>query len=94
MGNALTHGTSEKPIRIQATTDGFFEMSVSNAGAAIPPGSIDRLFEPFFRGQVRESRQGLGLGLYIASQISKAHGGELTVVSTSDETRFTFKMPL
>ena len=94
VGNALTHGTSEKPIRIQATTDGFFEMSVSNAGAAIPPGSIDRLFEPFFRGQVRESRQGLGLGLYIASQISKAHGGELTVSSTSDETRFTFKMPL
>ncbi|WP_214679991.1 ATP-binding protein, partial [Escherichia coli] len=36
----------------------------------------------------------LGLGLYIASQIAKAHGGELTVSSTEEETRFTFRMPL
>jgi sigma-B regulation protein RsbU (phosphoserine phosphatase) len=42
---------------------------------------------------VRASRQGLGLGLYIASQIAKAHGGELKVRSTAEETRFTFTMP-
>jgi sigma-B regulation protein RsbU (phosphoserine phosphatase) len=32
--------------------------------------------------------------LYIASQIAKAHGGDLTVVSMPEETRFTFSMPL
>ena len=37
------------------------------------------------------SLQGLGLGLYISNQIAKAHGGNLTVVSTSVETRFTFQ---
>jgi signal transduction histidine kinase len=36
----------------------------------------------------------LGLGLYIAHQIAKAHGGVIAVVSTPVETRFTFRMPL
>ena len=52
------------------------------------------LFQPFFRGTVRASLQGLGLGLHIASEIAKAHEGELTVTSTAEETRFTFRMPL
>ena len=55
---------------------------------------MHKLFEPFFRGDVRDSRQGLGLGLYIASQIAQAHGGRLAVSSNSAETRFTFTMPL
>jgi hypothetical protein len=55
---------------------------------------MQRLFEPFFRGDVRDSRQGLGLGLHIASQIAQAHGGRIDVTSTLDETRFVFTMPL
>jgi len=55
---------------------------------------MQRLFEPFFRGDVRDSRQGLGLGLHIASQIAQAHGGRIEVASTPDETRFVFRMPL
>jgi sigma-B regulation protein RsbU (phosphoserine phosphatase) len=53
-----------------------------------------KLFEPFFRGDVRASRQGLGLGLHIAAQIAQAHGGKIDVTSTPDETRFVFTMPL
>ena len=53
----------------------MFELSVSNAGAPIPPEAMARLFQPFFRGEVRSSQQGLGLGLHIASEIAKAHGG-------------------
>jgi phosphoserine phosphatase RsbU/P len=95
LGNALTHGTSELPINVQASTgDDFFEIWVANQGEPIPSESIEKLFEPFVRGQQRASRQGLGLGLYIASQIAKAHGGTLDVASTPEETRFTFRMPL
>jgi phosphoserine phosphatase RsbU/P len=43
---------------------------------------------------VRPSQQGLGLGLFIASEIARAHGGTLTVTSSSEATRFTFRMPL
>jgi signal transduction histidine kinase len=54
--------------------------------------AMENLFEPYTRGD-RPSQQGLGLGLYIASQIAKAHGGTLRATSTSEETRFVFEMP-
>ena len=95
IGNALTHGASNRPVRVDAmTTDDSFSLSVCNSGKPIPKDAIAKLFEPFFRGDVRDSRQGLGLGLHIASQIAKAHGGRLEVTSTSEETCFTFSMPL
>jgi phosphoserine phosphatase RsbU/P len=95
LGNALTHGAANKPVVVHAQTKGgTFELWVSNAGEPIPPDSMDQLFEPFFRGKARASGQGLGLGLYISSQIAKAHRGTLTVTSTPEETRFTLVMPL
>ncbi|WP_375157871.1 PAS domain-containing sensor histidine kinase [Bradyrhizobium sp. RDT46] len=95
LGNALTHGAANKPVVVRAATAGAtFELWVSNAGEPIPPDTMDKLFEPFFRGKARASRQGLGLGLYIASQIAKAHAGTLTVTSSPEETRFLFSMPL
>lgn len=95
VGNAITHGASNQPIVISAATEnGLFKLSVCNAGEPIPEDAMTKLFEPFFRGEVRASRQGLGLGLHIASQIAKAHGGILTVSSTTKETCFSFAMPL
>jgi signal transduction histidine kinase len=55
---------------------------------------MERLFAPFSRGEVRPSQQGLGLGLYIASDIAKAHGGTIDVTSTLELTCFTLRMPL
>jgi sigma-B regulation protein RsbU (phosphoserine phosphatase) len=95
IGNALTHGSPDQPVRVGARTeDSVFELSVANAGDPIPDAAMEKLFEPFFRGDVRDSRQGLGLGLHIASQIAQAHGGRIAVTSTPDETRFVFTMPL
>jgi phosphoserine phosphatase RsbU/P len=95
IGNALTHGVTDQPVRVGAKTEGGeFKLWVANAGEPIPEAAMQRLFEPFFRGNVRDSRQGLGLGLHIASQIAQAHGGRIDVTSTPDETRFVFTMPL
>jgi signal transduction histidine kinase len=94
LGNAITHGSAEKPIVVRAAAeDGVFELSVANAGEPIPPAAMTRLFHPFYRGALRPSKQGLGLGLYIASEIARAHGGTLEAESSRDETRFTFRMP-
>jgi sigma-B regulation protein RsbU (phosphoserine phosphatase) len=95
LGNALSYGATSEPIRVRSHTDRKnFELSVSNAGDPIPPATIERLFHPFSRGAVEANKQGLGLGLYIASEIARAHGGTLAVVSTPAETRFTFRMPM
>ena len=95
LGNALTHGSADTPVRINAgVADGGLELWVANGGKPIPPEAMERLFQPFFRGEVRPSQQGLGLGLHIASEIAQAHGGTLTVKSDEIETRFTFRMPL
>lgn len=92
LANAITHGAQDKPVYVKAfLQDEVFELSVSNSGNPIPVDHIKKLFEPFTREDIRPSQQGLGLGLYIASEISRAHGGELIVTSTEEETRFTFR---
>jgi signal transduction histidine kinase len=93
LGNALSYGAAEQPVRVRATAaEGVFELAVANAGDPIPPAAMERLFQPFSRGAVRPSQRGLGLGLYISSQIAQAHGGVLDVTSTAAETRFSFRM--
>ena len=93
VGNAIDHGAPGHPIQITAATqDGWFEFSVTNVGEQIPPALLDHIFDPYARGAHRPSRQGLGLGLYISNEIAKAHGGMLTVISTVNQTRFTFRM--
>lgn len=95
LGNALTHGAEEVPVRLDATVAAdVLVLAVSSGGAAIPAAAMDRLFQPFVRGQVRSNQEGLGLGLYIAFEIAKAHGGSLDAVSTDEETRFTLRMPV
>jgi signal transduction histidine kinase len=94
LSNAITYGDQRKPVRVSATTvAGVFELTVTNFGEPISDKAIENLFRPYTRGD-RPSQQGLGLGLYIASQIAKAHGGTLTASSDSHETRFVFEMPL
>ena len=94
VANALTHGAEREPVLVEVGLDGnSLVVAVTNAGEAIPPATLERLFQPFERGAVRPSAQGLGLGLYIASEIARAHGGTLRAESSDGRTRFTFRMP-
>jgi sigma-B regulation protein RsbU (phosphoserine phosphatase) len=93
LGNAFVYGTPTAPIEVRARAEGGrFELSVTNSGDPIEPSALERLFQPFFRGEVRGSREGLGLGLYICSEIAKAHGGKIEVASEGGTTCFTLTM--
>jgi len=88
--NAAIHGDPDSPIQVsgQTTADGI-ALSVANRGM-IPEDTRAHLFEPFSRVADKRLDSGLGLGLYIASQIALAHGGTLDVRSTrEDGTVFT-----
>lgn len=95
VGNAVIHGSTTDPIVVRAWTEGADVLiSVVNQGAPIPEHLIPLLFEPFTRSQAGQRGEGLGLGLYIASQIAEAHGGTLTVTSTHESgTAFVARFP-
>ncbi|MBA3766163.1 MAG: GAF domain-containing sensor histidine kinase [Acidobacteria bacterium] len=95
LANALTHGDPIGPVWVSARSDDSgFELSVANLGEPIPLETADHLFQPFSRASVEPGQQGLGLGLYIASEIARAHDGSLEVASSPEETRFTFRIPV
>lgn len=95
MSNADAHGAEDQPIEIEAIAkNGEFLISVQNSGEKIPDTALEHLFEPFYREKLKKGKQGLGLGLYIASEIARAHKGELSAESTEEKTIFTFSMPL
>jgi signal transduction histidine kinase len=93
LANAVEHGAARTPIIVTLEGDErTLLLRVSNEGPPIPQDKIAHLFEPYFRGQSGR-RNGLGLGLYIVSEIAKAHGGKVDVASSADRTAFTFTMP-
>ncbi|WP_416443014.1 ATP-binding protein [Leeuwenhoekiella sp. A16] len=94
LGNAITHGAPDKPIQVEiVSTKNMFSLAVKNQGEKIPQVAMDHLFQPFYRQNLSSHKQGLGLGLYISSEIANAHGGQMNVASTAQETVFTFIMP-
>lgn len=94
LSNAIAYGAPDQPIRVTAgSAGGWFKLSVCNAGPAIPAEMMEHLFDPFHRGRPKGNRRGLGLGLHIADEIARAHGGVLAATSSCEQTCFTFEMP-
>jgi signal transduction histidine kinase len=95
LGNALSHGDARYPVKVTAVTnDGEFSLAISNPGEKMSDATKERLFQPFYRGEVKPGQEGLGLGLYISSQIAAAHSGTLEVSSSAEQTCFTLRMPV
>jgi sigma-B regulation protein RsbU (phosphoserine phosphatase) len=98
ISNAATHGRRAAPIVVSVAHAGDeLRLAVINENALgpIPEGLLPRLFEPFNRGVARDDfqRRSVGLGLYIANQIMKGHGGRIAVESTKRATTFTVILP-
>ena len=92
--NALKHGTPGAPVSVRLTGDERqVAVEIRNEGV-IPEEVLPRIFEPFRSGRHHGSRgEGLGLGLFIANAIARAHGGALEVDSHGSETLFRLVLP-
>jgi signal transduction histidine kinase len=95
--NALTHGDRDQPVVVRVAPRAHaVTISVHNHGQPIDPVVLPKLFDPFRPGpRPKGPSSGLGLGLYIADCIARAHGGHIDVDSTAAEgTRFEVVLPL
>src|SRR5689334_177186 len=95
--NAIKYGSSEQAVRIAVSGDeNVIHFEVRNSGV-IDPRTLAQLFEPLKRGldpaPGRAEHGSLGLGLYIAREIAKAHGGEIQARSDNTETVFVVYLP-
>jgi light-regulated signal transduction histidine kinase (bacteriophytochrome) len=80
LSNARHHGEPNQPIEVRLRReDGRAAILVANASAPIPHEIESALFNPFKRSSLNNprNRTGMGLGLYIAQQIVREHGGEI-----------------
>jgi signal transduction histidine kinase len=96
--NAIKYGAQDTPVRVMVTGDAtHVRIDVRNCGPAIEPASLTRIFDPMTRGLGRQSKDdsagSLGLGLYIASEIAKAHHGAIEARSDETETSFSVSLP-
>jgi signal transduction histidine kinase len=83
IGNALRYGGAARVSLDQA--EGWVQITVADDGPGIPPADLDRMLEPFTRGEASRNRAtgGAGLGLTLASAIARQHGGTLTLANRS-----------
>ncbi len=96
VGNAVQHGPAGTPVRVESSAhDDTVELRVHNEGEPIEQELLPVLFEPFRRGAAAGRAKGsLGLGLYIAAQVVRAHEGTIEVESTAETgTTFIVRLP-
>jgi signal transduction histidine kinase len=100
LGNAVQHGAESEPIELDLSGEGSdVVIVVRNGGSPIPPGELPRIFEPLVRGtgaeHPRRNRPGsIGLGLYIAREVARSHGGRIDVTSSEESgTAFVVHLP-
>ena len=97
LNNAAYYGASGQPVQVVASgTQDAVVVEVRNAGAVIPAESIKSIFEPMV--QLNKDRErpsaSVGLGLFIAREITHAHGGTIDVASSEDAgTVFSVRIP-
>lgn len=94
--NAVDHAAPATPVLIDVRDEGeWVTVEITNRGETIPPELLPEIFGAFRRADQRagQRRGHLGLGLYVASEVARAHGGTLTVRSSDGTTTFTMRLP-
>ncbi|HWA72679.1 MAG TPA: hybrid sensor histidine kinase/response regulator [Polyangiaceae bacterium] len=95
VGNAVRHGATGTPVTVHVDGEQRDQVTLEvRNGGEIPPELLPVLFAPFGEGKHGRKRgEGLGLGLFIVSEIVTAHGGKVTVRSGEGSTTFNVALP-
>ncbi len=97
LSNAIKYTPAGGTVTVAATTDEeVVHIRVSDTGGGISSGELALIFTPFYRGnQGGHFTEGMGLGLTIARDLARAHGGELAVESIPGRgSTFTLTLPI
>jgi signal transduction histidine kinase len=80
VANAVAYGTRAEVVLDETAPQGI-ELTIADDGPGIPADQLERVFDPFVRLEESRSREtgGSGLGLSIARNIARAHGGDVTL---------------
>jgi two-component system sensor histidine kinase KdpD len=95
--NAARYTPARSVIRITAKTEGRWVLvSIVDNGPGLPPGSEERIFEKFYRGNATaDAGRGSGLGLAICRAVAKVHGGSITARNReAGGVEFRVRLPL
>ncbi len=95
--NALKYSPPKSPIRIRAAVrNESIVITVLDHGPGIPEPDQPHVFEKFYRGSnIRFRLAGTGMGLAVARQIVRAHGGEISIASSSEKgSQFAISLPI
>jgi signal transduction histidine kinase len=93
--NAIRHTPADGTVLVVArTSDAGIELRVEDTGEGVQAEPLERVFEPFWRGDSARTSDGSGLGLAVAKRIVEALGGSISVESqVSLGTRFSVVLP-
>lgn len=95
LSNALKFTPSGGVVTVGTRQDGPDSvLEVTDTGVGIPAGDLPHIFDRFWRGQAAAQTSGSGIGLAIAAELARAHGGTLTAASEPGQgTRLTLTLP-
>lgn len=94
--NAIKSGRSFVLLNLSySKEEEIFQIDICNDGETIPVDIREKIFEPFFRGEESQHKQGTGLGLPLARSLAEMHRGTLEYLNSADvNTTFRFCLPI